>query len=143
MSAIPFEGLITTILDKFFPNQTEIKKADIELKKAAIEAEITMFATTAGLLKGQMDTNTEEARNPNRTWMTWREMLGFVLVSAIAWQWVVVPFISFIALLVNHPVDTALLPKIEILDMVYLMCGMLGLDAAPILTNRFKSPAKR
>lgn len=136
---IPFEGLITSILDKFFPNQTEIKRADIELKKTAIEAEIKMFAEKAGLLRGQMETNTAEAANPNRKWVTWRECLGYILVVAIGYQWILLPIISLIAQFSNYPLDLNKLFTIDILDIIYLMCGMLGLDAAPIIANKIRS----
>lgn len=138
VSIIPFEGLVTTILDKFFPNQTEIKKADLELKRVAIEAEAALFAAKAGLLQGQMSTNTAEAANPNRKWVTWRECLGYILVVAIGYQWLVLPVVSLIALFVGHPLDMSKIYTIEILDVIYLMCGMLGLDAAPLIANKIR-----
>lgn len=124
-------GLATTILNKVWGNK------DDELKRQFI-SEFQKELNRVELQKAQIDVNVAEANNPNRKWVTWRELLGYVLVLAVTWQWVLMPFISYVALLVNHPVDISKLPDFNVVDMLYIMLGMLGLDATPIITNRFK-----
>ena len=124
-------GLASTVVSRVWPDKTlaEQQKFTLELQAALMQSD---------LLKSQVEVNKAEASNPNRKWTTWRELLGYVLVCALTWQWVAVPFISYVALLFNHPIDTKILPDIQILDMLYIILGMLGLDSGAIIANRMK-----
>ncbi len=128
-------GIIVQTLKSLLPETPEDKLRAIEL---AIQQQVV----TQALLKGQQDINVAEAANPNRTWATWRECLGYVIVIAVSWQWIVVPVIASICLLVDHPLNTTLLPKIDMFDVLYLLCGMLGMDVAPLVANRIRGVKK-
>lgn len=123
--------LATTVLNKVFPDKTEADK-----QRFILELQASLAASD--LMKAQIDVNTAEAANPNRKWVTWRECLGYVLVAAISWQWLGVPFICFFAAMLNHPIDIKILPNIEILDVLYLLCGMVGIDASGIIAAKVK-----
>lgn len=107
-------------------------------KLRAIELQIRQQELSQELAKGQIDVNREEAANPNRKWTTWRELLGYMLVIALSWQWLVVPFIASLFLVAGHPLDVSKLPQLEMLDVLYLLGGILGLDLGPVMMNKVR-----
>lgn len=109
-----------------------------EDKLRAIELSIRQQELSQELAKGQIQVNEAEASQPNRKWVTWRELLGYMLVIAISWQWLVVPFLAAIWLIAGHPLDVTKLPQIEMLDVLYLLGGILGLDLGPIVANKVR-----
>lgn len=134
-----FESIIalaTSIFNRVAPDRTKAQEQQfiLEMQKALAESD---------LLKGQIDVNKAEALNPNRKWVTWRELLGYILVTAVGWQWVGLPLVSFLLLVSGNPVEIDKLPNIEILDMLYIMLGMLGLDASPIIAGRLRGGIKK
>lgn len=122
---------VTTLFNKLIPDKNKQAEFALEVEKLKAEALMT-----------QMEVNKAEAANPNRKWVTFRELFGYVLVAAVAWQWVGAPVVSYIFLMFGHPLDTNSLPKFETLDMVYILCTMLGVDAVPIITNKFRGSRK-
>lgn len=137
-------GLINTVVSRIWPDKTEQGKAALELAKQQIALELTKDTNLTNLLTKQMDVNTAEAANPNRKWMTWREVLGYIIVIAVGWQWVGLPFVSYVMSLVGHPVAPGSLFEVDIVNILYVMMGMLGLDVGPVIANRVKNgPAKK
>ena len=132
-------SVVLSVLDKFFPNQTEIKKADLELKLAALNAELQLELNRQGLLKGQMDINQAEAANPNRKWSTWRELAGYMVVLCLFWAWVLSPMVSFLAAMAGHPVNLQGVIQVDMIDVLYIFLGMLGLDSSAFLAGRLKN----
>ena len=127
--ALPILGIgsiVLEVLDKFFPNQTEIKKADLELKMAAINAELQVRINELQLLQKQAETNTQEAANPNRKWFTWREMLGYGCAGAVVYTLIIRPFLVDILTLCG--LETVKnLPVVDISQLFKLLLGMLGI----------------
>lgn len=143
MSLLPFEGLVTTILDKFFPNQTEIKRADVELKIKAIDAELQKEVQRALIQQKQIDVNSAEAANPNRKWATWRELIGYAGAAAIWYNYIIQPMIIMIGSLSGHPVNPAMLQQLNIGELLTMICGMLGLSYTPSAVNYVADRIKR
>ncbi len=121
-------NIVLEVLEKFFPNQTEIKKSDIELKKAAIEAEVQIRVNELLLLQKQAETNTAEAANPNRKWITWRELLGYGAASAVVYTLLIRPFMVDILTLLGVT-SVKNLPVIDIASLFKLLLGMLGIGS--------------
>ncbi len=109
--------LITGIISRVWPDKTEQQKAQLE---AALRADENLTK----LLTGQMEVNAAEAANPNRTWLTWREIVGYTCAAAFAWQFVLLPISLFVAASLNHPISP---PTFDITTMVTVLMGMLGI----------------
>lgn len=124
-------NLASTLMNKIWGNKDE------ELKQKFL-LDLKVEAAKLEIFKGQMDVNKAEASNPNRKWVTWRECLGYLVVTAFAYQWVILPIVTTIAVAIGSPLDTSKIFQVEILDIIYLMCGMLGMDAAPLIANKIR-----
>lgn len=135
--------VISSILDLVMTGIKSFLPGTPEDKLKALELALQEKLAANQLLTKQMDVNIAEAANPNRTWATWRECLGYILVFAVGYQWVVLPVISLIAQAFGHALDLAKIYTFDILDVLYLMCGMLGLDVGPIVANKVKNPFKK
>ncbi len=131
MSLIPFADLFTEVLRIVFPDKTAITKADIELKKDLINIELQKLIAQKELSLGNLKINEAEAANPNRKWITWRELLGYGLAFAVLWDKVILPFCLFLFLASGHPLDVNVLPKLQMEDVLYLLGAMLGIQVMP------------
>ena len=101
------------------------KKADIELELAKLIAQ--------GDFK-QLEINLAEAANPNRRWPTWREMLGYVCVVAIAYHFVIQQMLAFAAGLAGY---TPVLPVLEMSGIMTILSAMLGVH---FVDSKYNSP---
>lgn len=115
---------------------------DDELKQKFI-LEFQSEVAKLDLAKGQLEINKSEAANPNRKWITWREMLGYLIVASVAWQWVILGIVSTLATMAGHPLDHSKIIQIEISDALYLLGVMLGADLSPLIINKIKNPTKK
>lgn len=131
MSLLPFVDIFSKVLDIVFPDKTAIAKADLELKKDLLNSELQKAMAAVGLLKGQLDVNQAEAANPNRKWMTWREILGYFLAFAVGYEWLIKPALLFIFLASGHPLAKDLLPTLDMTNILGLLGAMLGIQIAP------------
>ncbi len=123
-------GIIGTIFDRVLPDKNREDKQKFLL-------EVQQELSKTDLMKAQIDVNKAEAENPNRKWITWRELLGYTIVVAIASQYVVFPYITYFAELLGH--GPVAIPKFEILDLIYVLCGMLGIDSAGFIAGKVKN----
>ncbi len=138
MSILGIGNIVLGIFDRLFPNQEAIKKADMELKIKIIESELHTKLAEYGLLKGQADTNTAEANNPNRTWITWREMIGYACATALWYFWIVQPLLIFSFAASGHPLDPKTLPQLDIMDILIVVGGMLGIPLGNYIGSKIK-----
>lgn len=79
------------------------------------------------LAKKQIDVNTAEANNPNRTWMTWRELAGYVCVAAMSWAYVLQPMITYVVVVSGHPAPV--LPEFDTYSLMMILGTMLGMGS--------------
>lgn len=142
MALLEFGSLLLGVLNKIFPDQSEIKKADIQLKIKAIDAELQAKMAEYGLLTKQTETNTAEASNPNRKWITWREMIGYACASALWWFWILQPLLIFVFAVAGHPIDPKSLPQLEIMDILIVVGGMLGIPLGGYIASKVQSKGK-
>lgn len=129
-------GLATTIMNKIWGNKDDKLKRDFLLQ---FQKEIA----TLELTKAQISINQAEAANPNRTWITWRELLGYALVSVVIYSKILFPIIALLADMAGHPLNLRNIPDVDLLDTLYLLCGMLGLDLAPSVIGKINSMRKK
>ena len=112
-------GPITSLLDKVIPDVTERNRLAHEIA--------TMAERHAQeLAKAQIAVNKEEAKSTSIFVSGWRPAVGWVCVTGMAFNFVVVPLGNFACGL--YGVDT-MLPSLDLSEMMPVLMGMLGLGA--------------
>lgn len=112
------------VIDRLWPDPLQRDRAKLEMLRlqqegAFKELELSMANATA-----QLQVNTEEAKNSNVFVSGWRPAVGWVCVSACAWNWIGLPVVSIILKLSGH--DIPLAPA-DLSEMLPVLAGMLGL----------------
>ena len=101
------------IIDKSIPDPAEKQKAEESLRSYLAAAD-----------KAQTDVNTAEASNPNIFVAGWRPLIGYVCAIALAYQYVMCPIGTWVAMMFHVILPTP--PKLD--DSLWqLMFGMLGM----------------
>ncbi len=115
-------AIITAVIDKFFPSANA--KIDLDKQKLALELQKALL--DAQMLKNQTDINEQEAKHESIFVAGWRPFIGWVCGCAFAFNYVVVPFLtwSYVAL-VGHAMPP--LPELDMVTMMTLLTGMLGI----------------
>ncbi|MCA6484082.1 MAG: hypothetical protein IM547_01615 [Chitinophagaceae bacterium] len=116
---LPILGnLLGSVVDRVLPGDNpEISKIKLEMQKELNTALLQLNVE-------QLKINTAEAANPNRTWPTWRESLGYICVLAVAYHFIIQPFFVFIAGLAHWSVTP---PDLELGNLMTILTGMLGI----------------
>lgn len=111
--------VLGTVLDRIIPDKAAAEKAKLEMQATLLEA-----AMKGDL--GQMDVNKVEAAHQSIFVAGWRPAIGWVCAGALAYSYMLVPFVGFTISLMGHPI-----PKWPVLDsnLWELMFGMLGMGA--------------
>lgn len=127
---IPMIGTaISQVLDRTLPGE------DAETKKLKIQLQADMQKALMSIDMAQLEINKIEAANPNRSWPTWRECLGYICVVAVLYRFVILDFISVVLSAAGHQVT---LPEFEISGLMTILSAMLGVH---FVDSRFNSPA--
>lgn len=95
-----------------------------ETKVKLVQIEMEARKLIADNMAGQLDVNKAEAAAPNRTWLTWRELIGYVCAMAFAYHYVIQQVLGFIFNAAGHPV---VLPPLDTSELMTILMGMLGL----------------
>ena len=91
--------------------------------KEAFESQVLVAMT--GLVQGQLEINKIEAKHGSIFVAGWRPFIGWVCGSALVWNFILRPLISWIAFLNGH--DLAGMPEINTAELTTILLGMLGL----------------
>lgn len=93
-------------------------------KLELLRLQIQQQAMENDVLKGQLEVNAAEAANSNRSWLTWRELVGYACAAAFIWSYVVQPFLVFIIVVAGHPLPQ--LPELDMAQLMMVLGTMLG-----------------
>jgi holin (3TMs family) len=114
---------VAGIVSEVIPDADKRDQIKVEMAKLADQADAREFE----LMKGQIEVNKEEAKNANLFVAGWRPAIGWIGGAALAWTWILAPFIKFGFDATGHPdlPMPALSP-----DAIYpIIFGMLGIGA--------------
>ena len=111
----------------------DMNSDEIKAKKIDLELELQKLISQTDLK--QLDINIAEAANPNRTWPTWREMLGYVCVLAVGYHFVIQQMLSFFLSLGGIATT---LPALDMTGLLTILSAMLGVH---FVDSRYNSPA--
>lgn len=113
------------VIDKIFPDKDAADRAKLEMIRLQQEGAFKELEAGLELAKGQMAINQEEAKNPSIFVSGWRPAVGWVCVSAYAFNYILMPLGNWIAKF-YYPAA----PSIVALDtgeLTTLLFGMLGI----------------
>jgi hypothetical protein len=112
------------IIDRVWPDPQQAAAAKLELFKAQQAGEFKEMDQAFEIAKAQIGVNQTEAGNGSTFVSGWRPAIGWVCASALGYQYLLRPIISWGVAAAGHP-----LPPMPGLDdnLWQLMMGMLGL----------------
>lgn len=109
-------------LFKVDPNIAAQHAAD--LAKIQAEMQEKILDGVQQMSTAQNAVNTAEAQQKNIFVAGWRPFIGWVCGSGLATQFIIGPFVTWIAALAKHPVT---FPTLDMGTLLTLLLGMLGL----------------
>lgn len=104
------------VLDKFIPDPEARAKAEADLRSSLQNWD-----------KAQTDVNAVEAASNNVFVAGWRPFIGWVGGSALAWQYVLAPFISWVGFCIGHPLPKPPTFDGSIYELVFALLGIGGM----------------
>ena len=105
--------LVTTTIDKIWPDKTEIEKAQL--------------AAAVSIVQGQIDINKEEAKSQSVFVAGWRPSVGWVCSSALAFQFVIHPSAVVIASYFGHTLPATTGIENQLWELLTAMLGIGGM----------------
>jgi hypothetical protein len=103
--------LANTVINKIWPDKTEAEKQQL--------------AAAVAIVQGQIDTNKEEAKNPNVFVSGWRPFIGWVCGVSLGYTYIGYPLLLWASAAWFPALNV---PKLVNDGMLYeLLFGMLGL----------------
>ena len=115
------------VIDKIFPDKTAAEAAKLEMFKLQQQGALQEVQNDFQLMVQQIATNLEEAKNGNLFVSGWRPAVGWVCASALAYNYVIMPFAYWAAK--SFFPQVAPLPILDMGELMTLLFGMLGIGA--------------
>ena len=111
-------GPVTSLLDKFIEDKDQ---------KAKLAHELSTMAEKHAqeLAKGQLEINKAEAGHKSIFVAGWRPFIGWTCGVALAWHFVIAPFIMFFS--AYFGLDMPALPDFDMGSLLTVLMGVLGL----------------
>ena len=111
-------GPVTGLLDKFIEDKDQ---------KAQLAHDLATMAERHAqeLAQGQLEINKAEAQHRNIFVAGWRPFIGWTCGVALAWHFVISPFVIFGASMAG--VELPELPEFDMGSLMTVLMGMLGL----------------
>lgn len=114
-----------TLIDRLFPDKNARDEAKLKLLDMELSGELAKLAKEERLATGQMEVNKAEAAHRSVFVAGWRPSVGWICSGAVAYQFVLHPFLAWYAVVNTIPVP----PSIDTGALMTLLMGMLGLGA--------------
>ena len=97
-----------------------------ERNRLKAKAEADLLTAVTGVTMAQIEVNKTEAKHGSIFVAGWRPAVGWVCASALAWNFILQPLISWVAFLCS--VDIGEAPKLDTGELMTVLLGMLGLS---------------
>jgi Holin of 3TMs, for gene-transfer release len=110
-------------LDKLFTSDDERNEKRLELAKAERDFSLSALTLLEKSDEKQADVNIEEVRTGSIFMAGWRPAIGWIGVLALAYQFVIYPFLLWINVSQNPP------PPLDAGVLFSMVTGMLGIGA--------------
>ena len=133
MNLNPVAGIVEAVgkvADDLFTSDDERMKAELEFSRVGLEA----AKIDADLIKGQQEINKVEAAHASIFVAGWRPAIGWVGVAALAYQYVLYPFLLWAWTWMQAkdwvPATQAPPPLLDVNALMVLVTGILGIASA-------------
>ena len=122
------------IVDRIWPDPEEKRQAMLRLSELKQQGDLAFLDADVRLMTGQMEINKMEAMHGGWFKGGWRPAVGWICVFALAYKFLILPFMLFVTQMYSHQTDKELFP-IEFLpelawgELSVILLGMLGIGA--------------
>ncbi len=120
-------NIISIGIDKIFPDKDKAEAAKLEMFKLGQQGQLQEAMNTFQLAMEQTKVNTEEAKSQSVFVAGWRPFIGWVCGVALAYNYVVMPFIVWLSTWGSKTAPG--MPVLDMGELMTLLFGMLGLGA--------------
>lgn len=110
----------------------DMNSDEIKSKRLDIELEVSKLVAQTDLK--QLEINLAEAQAPNRTWPTWRELLGYICAIAVGYHFIIQQVLAF---LMSSAGLAVVLPALDMTGLMTILSAMLGVH---FVDSRYNSP---
>lgn len=111
-----------TLIERLIPDKTAQDQAKAQLVEMQVQGEFDE-------MKGQLAVDQAEAGSQSTFVAGWRPFIGWVCGFALAYVYILQPFLVAGAVLFHSSFDSTKLPTVDLSDMMPIVLGMLGLGA--------------
>ena len=118
-------GIGKHIIRRLFPDPADQWKAEKELLELEQKGELAELDADTKLALGQLAINQAEAQHPSIFVAGWRPAVGWVCVVALAYHYLIYPFMLWVAFLAAVALEGA--PELDMTDLLILLGGLLGI----------------
>ena len=101
--------LLNGVLDRVAPDQTVAMQLKARLAEITAQGELQKMMADVQLSKGQLDINLAEAKNVNWWVAGWRPFIGWICGTILLNNYVMVPYVDFIAKLCHSTIQVPVL----------------------------------
>lgn len=127
----PVLELGKSLLDRFFPNEEERRKAEADFLRSMAEGELK------GIL-AQLEVNAREATHPSIWVAGWRPAFGWMGAFGVGYSVVLHPLLSWAATIKGFPLPPE--PNVDLLLTISL--GILGIGGSLRTVEKIKGASK-
>lgn len=117
--------VVGKVIDRIIPDPTAKAAAKQNMFEAIQRGELAELDADVKLAAGQMEINKSEAAHSSIFVAGWRPAIGWICGVALAYNFVVYPFLGFIGSVAG--LDLSNVPELETGEMMTVLLGMLGL----------------
>ena len=129
---------ISNLLDKLIPDADKRQEAKIRLAELSSKSDTLLCDIAKNAMAAANQLNLVDANSNDKYRTRWRPTIGWVCVIALAWEFVLRPFVIS-ALVIFHPEGGNIAPLIPSLDLP----AILGLVATLLGMGTMRTAEKR
>ena len=118
--------VLTSLLDKIFPDPTAAANAKLELIKLQQAGDLKVLDADLQIALAQAGINQAEAQSPDNFRGGWRPGAGWICVFGLGYQFILQPLLPWLLAILGATVPP--LPAIDNDTLMTLLMGMLGLS---------------
>lgn len=112
----------STLIDRLIPDKTAAAQAKAQLVQAQLNGDLAE-------LQGQIQVNQVEAASQSVFVAGWRPFVGWACGCALAYSYILQPFIVSIATIMKVQFNVNDLPHLDMVQLIGLLSTMLGMGA--------------
>jgi hypothetical protein len=129
---------VSNIVDKIFPDKDKADQVKLEMLKLQQAGEFKVADQAFELAKGQISINIEETKKGGIL-NQWRPALGWVCVTAYAFNYLMMPIANWVAKFIDANAPTIV--ALDTGELTTLLFGMLGIGVLRTV-DKLKGVAK-